>query len=810
MDRGRSRDISPIAFARPARQHGTYTSPALVQRQATIHLYAPLPPACSKYTPAIEPPVDARDHLNHLPSPVPSSSRLPPSPQPDHSSLSTSPSDTLPRTHSSNSVFSDSSEPTPLEPLTPPDDSSYQLDRPLEYYDSPPSPPRTLQDQMQNAYALDNMLLAKKLLLKLQGIDVSGDDDPRIAAVRDEDFSSSFVPEGGLRLDAETEARIEAAERRALEAQKRREREARLRQCERIWENSARRHRGDKERSARAKEDADRARRDAQRREKEAERDRARRAEAARAARSSGQLRIARGQTRQLVCYDGLRNADSRILKATPAADRAGDNGQQQHFLYDIMPSPPSRTASLASYSPPTSRSPTDKDNLTMQRMQRELAAKHAKAISRSVAFTDMLVAMHGPLFPDDVDTPVFTRHGAHQNELLAVLLHPPEKSIEKGKCRIQESPKRVATAKKTAISRIVRSSTLDSVESDASTSSITPSSASTATRSGSWFSFGSKSSIRSTSTVLTTPSSSPVAPTKPPAILGMPFSASPPSDCPLVRRASSKPPMAPTIPAVDHPLALPVPLELKSKEHLAVGRGRPLTRRSDVPPSTDEHGTGSSTLVHRVSRSVSSILDMAAQFQRAYVKATMFSAGVDLYGSSSSGSRSFSRSRSPIYASGAGTSRSHRRNGLKPDGFRATSVDVNTFAPLDMYHEDESMQYQRTLIPLCPPSSDTLPAHERVFPIPPPLPRSPFRPQFAPGMRLSRMRPVANPVLLRLQALHNTCQQSAIAWQRGREGSLAAGKEKMVGVAWEGIGRSSLGWEVSSAPRTSRTPRWC
>ena len=60
-------------------------------------------------------------------------------------------------------------------------------------------------------------------------------------------------------------------------------------------------------------------------------------------------------------------------------------------------------------------------------------------------------------------------------------------------------------------------------------------------------------------------------------------------------------------------------------------------------------------------------------------------------------------------------------------------------------------------------------------------------------------MRPVANPVLLRLQALHNTCVQSSIMWQRAREGSLAAGKEKMVGVAWEGIGRSGLVWEVNA-----------
>ena len=108
-------------------------------------------------------------------------------------------------------------------------------------------------------------------------------------------------------------------------------------------------------------------------------------------------------------------------------------------------------------------------------------------------------------------------------------------------------------------------------------------------------------------------------------------------------------------------------------------------------------------------------------------------------------------------------------------------------------------MRRPRTLIPLCPPSSGALPTYERVFPVPPPLPRSPFRPPFTPACRLSRMRPVANPVLLRLQALHNMCAHHAIAWQRAREGSLAAGKEKMVGVAWEGIGRSGLGWEVAT-----------
>lgn len=51
---------------------------------------------------------------------------------------------------------------------------------------------------------------------------------------------------------------------------------------------------------------------------------------------------------------------------------------------------------------------------------------------------------------------------------------------------------------------------------------------------------------------------------------------------------------------------------------------------------------------IRRVSRSASTLMDMAAQFRRAYVKATLFSMETDSYSRSRSGSRSRRGSRSP------------------------------------------------------------------------------------------------------------------------------------------------------------------
>ncbi|KAJ7204451.1 hypothetical protein GGX14DRAFT_460458 [Mycena pura] len=58
--------------------------------------------------------------------------------------------------------------------------------------------PLTISDQVHIAYAADDIHLAKVLLLRLQGIEVTSDSDPRIATVKDEDFDACFIPFGGL------------------------------------------------------------------------------------------------------------------------------------------------------------------------------------------------------------------------------------------------------------------------------------------------------------------------------------------------------------------------------------------------------------------------------------------------------------------------------------------------------------------------------------------------------------------------------------------------------------------------------------
>lgn len=122
--------------------------------------------------------------------------------------------------------------------------------------DNAPLPPRSLQDQMQEAYAAEDMHTARILFLRIKGIEVTGDDDPRIAEVRDEDFE--FVPGGILELDEEILAGLEEArerrrqeeivrQRRALERERARKaaieaeaarREAARLQARKCWEKT--------------------------------------------------------------------------------------------------------------------------------------------------------------------------------------------------------------------------------------------------------------------------------------------------------------------------------------------------------------------------------------------------------------------------------------------------------------------------------------------------------------------------------------------------------------------------------------------
>lgn len=84
--------------------------------------------------------------------------------------------------------------------------------------DDEPLPPRSLKDQVQEAYAAENMHLARVLHLKLHGIEVTSDDDPRIAQVRDEDFDFGHLELDEDMLEAMREAEAELKARRDLEA----------------------------------------------------------------------------------------------------------------------------------------------------------------------------------------------------------------------------------------------------------------------------------------------------------------------------------------------------------------------------------------------------------------------------------------------------------------------------------------------------------------------------------------------------------------------------------------------------------------
>jgi len=53
--------------------------------------------------------------------------------------------------------------------------------------------------------------------------------------------------------------------------------------------------------------------------------------------------------------------------------------------------------------------------------------------------------------------------------------------------------------------------------------------------------------------------------------------------------------------------------------------------------------------------------------------------------------------------------------------------------------------------------------------------------------------------VLLRLKALQNVCAGEGVEWEgRAREGALGFGCDRIKGIAFDGIGRSRLSWEVS------------
>lgn len=109
---------------------------------------------------------------------------------------------------------------------------------------SPPATPADLSDQIFVAYAHEEFHLARKLLLRLKGIQISGDDDPAISSVKDEDFDYCFMPNGRVMSDAICQLDACSTEQRRVDEERKKKKE-RLRRCQFIWERQDQEREGD-------------------------------------------------------------------------------------------------------------------------------------------------------------------------------------------------------------------------------------------------------------------------------------------------------------------------------------------------------------------------------------------------------------------------------------------------------------------------------------------------------------------------------------------------------------------------------------
>lgn len=637
---------------------------------------------------------------------------------------------------------------------------------------------------MHVAYAHDNMHLAKMLLLKLKGIEVTDDQDPRIEQVKDEDFSSAFVPRGGLVMDAERERLCLESQRREQERRRRRAREERLKVCEQIWENSSRALQTEKTKTARRKEAAACVRRKLDMEVRERERVKEREREGS--SRATRPVRYSTGTHRPVLSYDKLPALQTRVQ---PSTSRSPPKPSYEGPLFDY----PYLSTPTTRISPPAFRSTK---STSAEGPYRELTTLTA----RGVPFRDVVASMYGPLFPlaDDDETPKKVKN-IKQQELLKSLLHATWDLREEESRQRSQSMKGKSRA---GVEDDIPTFALIPASVSTSASSLTSSSSTFTSirRSTSWFSFGSRVSV---TTAITTPSASPMSDAKS-------FLPATPStqeflgvEAPHARYAHTPRTLSTSVAPSETPLG-DADFTRSSSSDLALhddeasrSRGRLMTRRdtTDIASRSPSLASTASTasLVARVTRSVSTFVDMAAQFQRAYVKATAYTANPDIYFSSpTSPSSYYARSRSRSRARSTTVERRTRRSHHpRPEGYRASYEDVEVFTSTEMGAPIPTPE--RPLIPLSYTRSSSSPPPDvpRVFPAPTPIPRSPFRLPYPPDTLTSRLRPVANPLLLRMRALQNLCRAEA---------QVPEVREKVVGVAWEGIGRSGLVRELRPA----------
>ena len=666
----------------------------------------------------------------------------------------------------------------------------------------PVSPPPSLEDQVHVAYALEDIHLAKILLLRLKGIEVTSDDDPRIAAVQDEDFDFCFVPNGRL-MDDRDEKAIKEMQTKELERLEERRRIERLRACERIWDDQKRRLREERLAVFRQRmEEEDRRREQPQQRHEEPHR-----IQNAAIAENAAQRTRAR-----LVCYDNLPTAPEKRL------------GQQ--FVYDFMIQPPSRlpnTPSL-SYSRPHLRGPIFDD-------------------SRSIPFSTVLDSMQGPLFPvsaeDLHNTPSTSRSGSRSSQagrrrkrhLLETLL--VEIQWPKDDRRNKKGKEKAHRRSLPCLACSITSSPTSHLSPASSTSS-------SISRTSSWLSF--TGSSQSTSTDPFTPPTSPASSLSSHSKSAWFKSSLAPRPNSWIATSNRRDPSL-RHSCNPHCRLTPVlssesPLPFNPTQSTPISYGRRRRNTGTVKASKDGAG-----LLVRVSRFV----EIAKEFQQTYVN-------LAISNSPERGSSRETGSRGKYGCGDVPDLSSSKHNGkLRESGYRVSQGDVTAFlnvsspeavssseaspgldtTPAGISQDDTSLPPPRYIPLRAPPSSnpprtilpDQLP-YRRVFkPLPMPI-RSPYRCHALSELHTTypsvsdpssfinasspynlflhhgpltwRIRSVENPVYLRLKALHHVIWKSGMVWQgRGRDTALGGGRERVVGVAYDGVGRSSLSCEI-------------
>lgn len=657
-----------------------------------------------------------------------------------------------------------------------------------DYFESSPTPPRSLEDQVHIAYALDNIHLAKVLLLKLKGIEVTSDDDPRIAAVQDEDFDLCFFPHGKLMDEADEKALFEQ-QRQEMEKLEERRREDRLRACERLWEQEKERLREARAAAMRQREEEEKRQAEEETRIKVAKEKEA----AARKTRLNKSM-----SSRNMVSYERL----GRL--------RAGSSHASPPFVYEFMTLTSPTTAKQRQSSQSISQTPS------------QPFTRPTYDESRTVPFSDVLASMQGPLFPVErcATTPSQDPRKQRQNELLDSLLKVVEWEVNerrKLKGKWTERP----VLRRTGSDKSIPSCVACSISSPSISSSFQSSRCS-------WLSFSSAPSS-STSTAVTTPSASPPRSSwfsKPTVSSSLVATAQkrptsliifnppiPPHSCQSFSRFTP-------VPLAECPLTLSEP---SSSSAGAFFKPSSITERT-VKPSSD-----------RVMRRVSRLVEFAKEFQNAYVNATLFAV---MATSDSFEVRTVNAvSVASFPGCQSGTPQPSRCK-PKRTGYRARANDVALFlnmSPTDSNRcrsEGQTIHGPSIPLKLWRPVSDSphtilpnpLPYPLRFKPLPKPC-RSPFSlhghlviplrrhsPSPAPwttdlldekglgagaitnGTVTWRTRTVENPMYLRLKALQNVLWEERVDWQgRAREGSMGAGREKVVRVTFEGVGRSLL-----------------